>query len=98
MPTNTLSRGRRAALRLSASFAIAAIAVSVVPHAAWPQKQITLVVPFPPGGMTDVPARRIGKDMQAELKQSVVIENRAGASGQIGTEFVARATPDGYTA
>jgi tripartite-type tricarboxylate transporter receptor subunit TctC len=102
MPTNTFLRGRRGALRLSTSCAIAAVAAFVVPHAAateaaWPQKPITLVVPFPAGGMTDVLARRIGKDMQAELKQPVIIENRAGASGQIGTEFVARAAADGYT-
>lgn len=63
----------------------------------WPQKPVTIVVPFPAGGMTDLLARRIARDMQAEFKQPFVVDNRAGASGQIGTEIVARANPDGYT-
>lgn len=63
----------------------------------WPSRPIMIVVPFPPGGMTDIVARRMAKDLQDTLKQSVVVENRAGASGQLGTEYVARATPDGYT-
>lgn len=83
---------------VAATAGIASVA-SIVAHAQtpWPQKPITLIVPFPAGGMTDILARRIGKDMQAELKQPVIIENRPGASGQIGTESAARAVPDGYT-
>jgi len=63
----------------------------------WPAQAITVVVPFPAGGMTDVLARRLAMHMQDKLGQSVVVENRAGASGQIGTDYVARAKPDGYT-
>src|SRR6218665_3444730 len=65
--------------------------------APWPSRPITLVVPFPPGGMTDGVARRMAKDLQHALGESVGGDNRAGASGQIGTEHVHRAAPDGYT-
>ncbi|MFT0850455.1 tripartite tricarboxylate transporter substrate binding protein [Achromobacter sp. F4_2707] len=63
----------------------------------WPSQPITIVVPFPAGGMTDVLARRLAQHMHDKLGQTVVVENRAGASGQIGTAVVARAKPDGYT-
>ncbi|NYT75583.1 tripartite tricarboxylate transporter substrate binding protein [Alcaligenaceae bacterium] len=66
-------------------------------ESSWPQRPVTIVVPFPPGGMTDVIARRLAQDMQQQVGQTIVVENRAGASGQIGTEYVARAKPDGYT-
>lgn len=82
---------------IAAGLSIVATAPALAADAAWPSRPITIVVPFPPGGMTDVIARRMAKDMQDALKQSVVVENRAGASGQIGTEYVARAAPDGYT-
>jgi tripartite-type tricarboxylate transporter receptor subunit TctC len=64
---------------------------------AWPDKTITLVVPFPPGGSTDQMARAIAPKMQASLGQTVIIDNKPGATGTIGAGFVKRASPDGYT-
>ena len=63
----------------------------------WPTKPIRIVVPFAPGGAADVWARVIADPLSTAPKQPIVIENRAGASGNIGTEAVARAAPDGYT-
>jgi tripartite-type tricarboxylate transporter receptor subunit TctC len=65
--------------------------------ATFPTKPITLVIPFPPGGATDVLGRLIGKKLGDKLGQSVVIDNRAGAGTTIGAAYVAKAAPDGYT-
>ena len=62
---------------------------------AWPAKTVRIIVPYPPGGGTDIIARVTAEKLQAAPGQSVVIENRAGANGIIGTEAVARAAPDG---
>jgi tripartite-type tricarboxylate transporter receptor subunit TctC len=64
---------------------------------AYPDKPIRFVVPYPPGGGTDVIARIVQDRLRAALGQSIVIENRGGAGGSIGTEVVARSAPDGYT-
>jgi len=63
----------------------------------WPAKPIRLIVPYPPGGSSDIIARTIGKVMTEELGQPIVIDNKPGANGNLGAEFVARAQPDGYT-
>jgi tripartite-type tricarboxylate transporter receptor subunit TctC len=63
----------------------------------YPARPITLIVPFAPGGSTDVIARVVGEAMHKELGQPVVIENRAGAGGSLGTAAIAKAAPDGYT-
>lgn len=66
-------------------------------HAAWPDKPVTLVVPFPPGGGTDVIGRIIAKELSQRLGVSVVVENRPGVSGNLGSRHVAKSIPDGYT-
>ena len=63
----------------------------------WPAKQITIVVPFGAGGSADLLARILATHMQSKLGQSVIVENRGGAGGSIGTGYVAKAAPDGYT-
>ena len=64
---------------------------------AWPAKPITMVVPFPPGGLADLVARPVAEAMSRDLGQPVVIENKAGAGGGIGMALAARSKPDGYT-
>lgn len=80
---------------------LAAIAVGLLPAVAqaqaFPSKPLTIVVPFPAGGTTDILARIIGQYMSIDLGQPVVIDNRAGAGGNIGSQAVARAPADGYT-
>jgi tripartite-type tricarboxylate transporter receptor subunit TctC len=64
---------------------------------AWPTKAITFVVTYPPGGGADLMARLVAPKMSETLGQSIVIDNKPGAAGQIGAAFVSRAKPDGYT-
>jgi tripartite-type tricarboxylate transporter receptor subunit TctC len=64
----------------------------------WPSRPIEMVIPFPPGGPTDVTGRILAEKLMAELKQPVVVLNRPGASGNVGAQYVARAAPNGYTA
>jgi len=80
-------------------FALGTFAAIVATNAlaAWPEKPVTMIVPFAAGGPTDTLARSIAASMTGALKQTVVIENVAGAGGTIGAERVARAKPDGYT-
>ena len=63
----------------------------------WPAKPITMIVPFPPGGLADLVARPVAEAMSRDLGQTVVIENKAGAGGGIGMALAARSKPDGYT-
>ena len=69
----------------------------VAAHAAWPERALRLVVPFPPGGAADLMARPLGQKLSQRLGQAVVIENRGGAGGTLAAEAVASAAPDGYT-
>lgn len=73
-------------------------ASSQAPSTGWPARPIRLVVPFPPGGSADVAARVISQEAARTLGQPFVIENRAGAAGNLGAEAVAKSAPDGYTA
>ncbi|MEI6161410.1 MAG: tripartite tricarboxylate transporter substrate binding protein [Roseococcus sp.] len=80
-----------------------ALAAAALPLAAqaqttdWPNRPIRLVSPFPPGGAADLTARIMAEELTGALRQSVVVENRIGVGGAVGSEFVARTTPDGYT-
>lgn len=83
---------------LVAAFSALVAALTFQPAvAAWPEKPIRLVVPWPAGGSSDAAARIVSRHLAERLKQPVIIENKAGASGNIGTADVARAAPDGYT-
>jgi tripartite-type tricarboxylate transporter receptor subunit TctC len=64
---------------------------------AWPTRPVTFIVPYPPGGGTDIIARIVQEPLSKQLGQPIVIENRGGAGGSVGTAAAARATPDGYT-
>lgn len=63
----------------------------------WPERPVRVIVPFPPGGSSDFAARILTNHLQKALKQTIVIDNRGGAGGNIGSEIVAKAAPDGYT-
>lgn len=85
-------------LRISTLLSLAlAWPLAALADAAYPDKPVKFVVPYPPGGGTDVVARIVQQRLQAALGQSIVIENKGGAGGSLGTDIVAKAAPDGYT-
>ncbi len=88
-------------MRSLASAALLGLALAVVPVAAsaqaWPGKTIRIIVPYTPGGSSDIIARAISQPLADALKQSVIVENKPGANGNTGTDFVAKSPADGYT-
>jgi tripartite-type tricarboxylate transporter receptor subunit TctC len=84
--------------RFAALIAAALLGAALPAQAqSWPTKPVRIVVPFPPGGTTDIVARAIGVELQRMWQHAVVIENRPGAGGNIGADLVAKSAPDGYT-
>ncbi len=82
----------------AAAFAAAALTLAGAAFAqAWPSKPIKIIVPYPPGGTSDILARAVGQKMGEQYGQAVVVENKPGATGNIGADFVAKSAPDGYT-
>ena len=84
-------------IQLAAAFALFACSAAMAQPAAFPSRSVTVVVPFPPGGGTDTGARIVAQKLSVKWGQPVVIENRGGAAGQVGADYVAKAKPDGYT-
>src|SRR6187551_1174127 len=92
---NTLTR--RGSMALLASTFLAAVPALHAQTSPWPSKPIRLIVAYPSGGVSDVVARALADKLSAQMNTPVVVENKAGASGSIGVDAVAKAAPDGYT-
>ena len=92
-----MNRTYLAALAASALLAALTGCSSDKKETAWPSKPVRLVVPFPAGGSTDAVSRLIAQRLSEKLGQQFVVDNRPGAGGNIGTDQVAKADPDGYT-
>ena len=88
-----ITKARRGWLAL----ALAACSAGALAQTAWPERPITMIVPFPPGGVADTVARPVAEALSRELRQTVLVENKAGAGGALGIGQAARAAPDGYT-
>jgi tripartite-type tricarboxylate transporter receptor subunit TctC len=88
---------RRGAVGAAAATLLATPRVARAQQEAWPARTIRLVVPFPPAGTTDITGRIAAEMLGPRIGQTVVVENRAGATGNIGAEHVARSEPDGHT-
>lgn len=92
---NTTSR--MSTLLFSALMTLGALSAHAQSAAPYPSRPVTVVVPFPPGGGTDVGARLVAQKLSLKWGQPVIVENRGGAAGRVGAELVAKAKPDGYT-
>ncbi|HEY4068267.1 MAG TPA: tripartite tricarboxylate transporter substrate binding protein [Burkholderiaceae bacterium] len=92
-----MSRLVPATLLALACALFASVPIAAWADSAWPARPVRLIVPFPPGGGSDAVGRLIGQKLAEQLGQQVIIDNRAGAGGSLGTEAAVRAAPDGYT-
>ena len=92
-----MTLSRKQFLRAAGATALVATGAGALAQSNWPTRPLRLVVPYPPGGSSDIIARAIGPLLSAELKQPVVIENKPGANGNLGADMVAKAQPDGHT-
>jgi tripartite-type tricarboxylate transporter receptor subunit TctC len=99
MPVHRPSRGHkmRIAQRMFAFVLICGIAAGTALAQPYPSKPIRVIVPYPPGGGSDLMARSISKKLSEKLAQSIIVDNRAGATGMIGTDIAAKSPADGYT-
>ena len=92
-----MTMNRRTAMNSWIAVSLSLLALSAGAQDAWPSKPVRMIVPFAPGGATDVVARLVGQKLAVLWGQSVVIENRAGAGGNVGADLVAKSPADGYT-
>ncbi|WP_353235432.1 tripartite tricarboxylate transporter substrate binding protein [Diaphorobacter ruginosibacter] len=97
MTAKTTTTARRTLLRAGTALCLAAGCAATWAQAAYPGKPVRIIVPYPAGGTTDIIARIAANQLTERLKQSFIVENKAGASGAIGSLAVAQAAPDGYT-
>src|SRR5512132_1899732 len=88
---------RRSVLIAAAAAAAVAAPSLRAQSSAWPSKTLRIIVPYPPGGSSDIIARSISQPLSDALKQTVIVENKAGANGNLGADLVAKSAPDGYT-
>jgi tripartite-type tricarboxylate transporter receptor subunit TctC len=96
-PFSTKSNNRRSVISFIASVALFSIANGVFAQGAWPNKPVKIVVPFAPGGTTDILARSLAPELSKAFGQPFIVENRAGAGGNLGADAVAKSPADGYT-
>ena len=87
----------RCAVLLSAALSMLVLAGSVLAQATWPTKPVKIVVPFAPGGTTDILARAVAPELSKVFGHTFIVDNRAGAGGNLGADLVAKSAPDGYT-
>lgn len=92
-----MTRFSRRLHAILAAALLVASAGTAIAQSAWPTKQIRMIIPYPPGGPTDILGRIVAQQLTESLGQAVVVENKPGASGMIGADIVAKAPPDGYT-